>query len=63
MVVTHTLSQPSVATRAVLSGIFLVALRICAGLLVGLALVHLLGWLGLHLDSGTAGLLHRAFLS
>jgi hypothetical protein len=61
--VTHTLSHAAVARRAAFSGLLLVALGVCAGLLVGLSLVHLLGLLGLHVDSGTATLLHRAFLS
>ncbi|MDO9497617.1 MAG: hypothetical protein Q7J48_18090 [Nocardioides sp.] len=45
-----------------MSGFLLVAWGVGIGIVVGLSLVHLLGWLGLHVDTGTGTLLHRVFL-
>ena len=61
MTVTHTLGRAAVTQKAVLSALLLVALGMSTGLLVGLAVVHLLGLLGLHVDAGTWSLLHGAF--
>lgn len=60
--VTHTLSHAAVARGAVFSGLLLVTLGVCAGLLIGPSPVHLLGLLGLHVESGTATLVHRVFV-
>jgi hypothetical protein len=59
---THTLGRAAITRKAVLSAGLLVALGVSTGLLVGLTIVHLLGFLGLHVDTGIATLLHRAFL-
>ena len=53
----------SAATRgALMSGFLLVVWGVSIGIVVGLSLVHFLGWLGLHVDTGAGTLLRRVFL-
>jgi hypothetical protein len=61
MAVTHTLGRAAV-TRAAISGLLLVLVGVAGGLLFGLFLIHLLGWLGLHVDLRAGAVLRRAFL-
>lgn len=60
---TRTVERAAATKTAVTGGMLLLAWGAGTGLLVGLFLVRLLGWLGLHIDTGTRDLLHRAFLS
>lgn len=61
MIVTRQLDRAAVTRRAVSSVLLLVAFGVSSGLLVGLTTVHLLGLLGMHVDTGDVSLLHRAF--
>lgn len=58
----HTVDRSAATRDALMSGFLLVAWGVGIGIVVGLSLVHLLGWLGLHVDTGTGTLLHRVFL-
>jgi hypothetical protein len=62
MTTTQTAELTHAARRAALGVLVLVAWGVGTGLLVGLFLVHLLGWLGLPVDSGTGSLLQQALL-
>lgn len=61
MALIHTVDR-TVRRRALLSSVLLVLLGVGTGLLFGLTVVHLLGWLGLPVDTDIGGLLRRVFL-
>ena len=54
-------TPPPVARSMLVSLVLLATWGILGGLLAGLALVQVLGLLGLSVDTGTSSVLHRAF--
>jgi hypothetical protein len=57
----HTVSRTVVTWRVALGGFLLLTWGLGTGLVVGLCIVHVLGWLGLDVETGTGTLLRRAF--
>lgn len=58
----HAVERGDATKQLVMSGILLVAWGVCAGFLVGLCIVHVLGWLGLDVDTEVATLLRQVLV-
>lgn len=58
----HVVDRGDATKQVVMSGILLVTWGVCAGFVVGLCIVHVLGWLGLVVDTEAGTLLRQVLL-